>query len=133
MTVKKPKEGIILNPVNLIPRILSSQYDYVTIKDGSSPLDSLEVNQTIINVNDSLRQSNSSKYKTFATVGILVSSLVFVLGILFLGDSTSSRLGQSLNRITSFRQVVHPELPTSLWGSVVKPYPTGAFWTNLGG
>ena len=25
----------------------------------------------------------------------------------------------------------HPDPPTALWGSVTKPYPTGAFWTNL--
>ena len=25
----------------------------------------------------------------------------------------------------------HPEPPTQYWGNVVKPYPTGAFWSNL--
>jgi hypothetical protein len=30
-----------------------------------------------------------------------------------------------------FEIISHPDPPTSLWGNVVKPYPTGAFWTNL--
>ena len=41
------------------------------------------------------------------------------------------KLGGTLSRITAFRQVQHPETPGALWGVVTKPYPTGAFWTNL--
>ena len=30
-----------------------------------------------------------------------------------------------------FEYVEHPMPPSSYWGSIHKPYPTGAFWTNL--
>jgi len=33
--------------------------------------------------------------------------------------------------IAPFKNAMHPDPPTGLWGNVVKPYPTGAFWTNL--
>ena len=34
-------------------------------------------------------------------------------------------------KLIPYSTVSHPEPPSSLWGNVVKPYPTGAFWTNL--
>lgn len=37
----------------------------------------------------------------------------------------------TLSKTTTFKVVSHPEPPTPFWGAVVKPYPTGAFWTNL--
>lgn len=37
--------------------------------------------------------------------------------------------GTSMN--IPFDSIDHPMPPSSYWGSVVKPYPTGAFWTNL--
>ena len=40
-------------------------------------------------------------------------------------------LQTSLIRAIPFKIISHPEPPNSLWGSVVKPYPTGSFWTNL--
>lgn len=40
-------------------------------------------------------------------------------------------LESSLIRSSPFRSVTHPEPPTALWGSISKPYPTGAFFTNL--
>lgn len=37
----------------------------------------------------------------------------------------------ALSKNTPYRSVAHPDPPTALWGNVVKPFPTGAFWTNL--
>ena len=34
-------------------------------------------------------------------------------------------------RTIPFESIIHPMQPSSYWGSVTKPYPTGAFWTNL--
>jgi endo-1,3(4)-beta-glucanase len=30
-----------------------------------------------------------------------------------------------------FANVAHPDTPNALWGTTARPYPTGAFWTNL--
>jgi endo-1,3(4)-beta-glucanase len=40
-------------------------------------------------------------------------------------------MGASLVRNIPFKVITHPDPPNSLWGVVTKPYPTGAFWTNL--
>lgn len=45
--------------------------------------------------------------------------------------STIPLLSATLGKAIPFKIVSHPEPPTSLWGNVVKPYPTGAFWTNF--
>lgn len=37
----------------------------------------------------------------------------------------------TLTKQIPYAQVQHPEPPSTLWGIVQTPYPTGAFWTNL--
>ena len=70
------------------------------------------------------------KYKFFAISGVFVASLIFILTIA-IAHLPTRHIEQALLRTTAFRQVVHPEPPTPFWGTVTKPYPTGAFWTNL--
>ena len=38
--------------------------------------------------------------------------------------------GASANWVP-FEARTHPDTPTKLWGSVKRPFPTGAWWTNL--
>jgi endo-1,3(4)-beta-glucanase len=58
-----------------------------------------------------------------------IALLVTAAGFLYL-PYTSLNIYQSLQRIP-FRSVVHPVIPSSIWGSTLFPYPTGAFWTNF--
>ena len=37
----------------------------------------------------------------------------------------------TFNPLQILTNTKHPETPSSLWGSVSRPYPTGAWWTNL--
>jgi len=69
------------------------------------------------------------KYKLFAASGIIIAAFIFILTILMSAGTAFPQ--QSLLRTIIFKQVLHPEPPTKYWGSVSKPYPTGAFWTNL--
>ena len=70
------------------------------------------------------------KYKLFAASSIFIAAFIFILTIL-MSARTAFPAEQSLLRTIIFKQVLHPEPPTKYWGSVSKPYPTGAFWTNL--
>ena len=40
-------------------------------------------------------------------------------------------MASTLTKAIPLKVVTHPEPPNGLWGNVVKPYPTGAFWTNF--
>lgn len=57
---------------------------------------------------------------------LLVVSLV---GIWYTHVSTPE--GSSLSESNPYMPVHHPDPPTSYWGNVKAPYPTGAFWTNM--
>ena len=76
--------------------------------------------------------------KIFAYLGVIIifTTLLFHYNP-FSSSYTVNELGlmnvgvvNSLQK--SFKQINHPLSPnTMLWGIVTKPYPTGAFWTNL--
>jgi len=75
--------------------------------------------------------SSRSSYYGFA-FGMFCVATVFVASRTFLFNNQYPLLKQSnIAKTTPFRQTTHPDPPTSLWGSISKPYPTGAFWTNL--
>ena len=81
-------------------------------------------------VTHSLDVDDRKKYKLFAASGIFIASFIFVVTIM-MSARTAFPAEQSLLRTIMFKQVQHPEPPTKYWGTVTKPYPTGAFWTNL--
>lgn len=124
--LKDSPAGIELISGHLIPGASKSRKGYIPINENSSS--DVEKNH----LDNDLNRSDSpiSRYKTIAIRGIIISSFVFIFGLLFFGERTD-RLGQILNRTTAFKPVTHSDLPTALWGVVAKPYPTGAFWTNL--
>lgn len=123
---------IQLNPINFISRIVQSNNnnDYEIIKENNNPVDNLEINNNGI-INE--QKLKISYYQNISIVGILIASFLLTISYLSYGnnDVKMSNLSQSLTRAIAFRQIVHVEPPTSYWGSVIKPYPTGAFWTNL--
>jgi endoglucanase Acf2 len=95
----------------------------------SIPSDDSEVAKST----ESSQAISSSKFSfTIAVIGFLSSLIIFwyIFTTPFIGWR-SSILRTSLVRSLPFKQISHPEPPSSLWGSVVKPYPTGAFWTNF--
>ena len=61
---------------------------------------------------------------------LIVVSTVIVFLLCGIGANT---IGMILHngRTIPFESVIHPMQPSSYWGSVTKPYSTGAFWTNL--
>lgn len=71
--------------------------------------------------------------KSVAYVGIVsaLCLLLLVLASLAYEAQTSSLRAVLQRGPGPFKAATHPEAPSSLWGAVVKPYPTGAFWTNL--
>ena len=154
MTEHDSSGDIELNPQQLIPRFLSHRSYYTSIPDDLN-VPALNQNHTQecpqefqgefpreypneirrdllgeLSKNLPKKLSTSAKYKTLAAALFSISFLLFILATL-LTNRPENKLGLSLIRITAFRQVSHPEPPNSLWGNVVKPYPTGAFWTNL--
>ena len=124
MPEKDPSPGIEFKPIHLIPRNPFSKNGYVTINDDNSPLVTEELNTG--SRND--KKLKSSKYKLWASTGIVASILLYILVVVLYGKD---KIRESMIRITAFRQVTHPETPSPLWGVAVKPFPTGAFWTNL--
>jgi endoglucanase Acf2 len=83
--------------------------------------------QSAVNIGD-------QKQKRIKIVGLslLTLSLVIFIGSMRYRDqNVLPTLSSSLSRGSPFKIVTHPDTPTGLWGIVSKPYPTGAFWTNL--
>jgi endoglucanase Acf2 len=118
--------GIEVISCHLIPGASQYRKGYISIDENEDSPSDVEKNK----FENDLNQSDSSRYKTVGIRGIIISCFVFIFGLLFFGERTD-RLGQILNRTTAFKPVTHADLPTALWGVVAKPYPTGAFWTNL--
>jgi endo-1,3(4)-beta-glucanase len=75
-------------------------------------------------VNDS-----KSQYKRYGIIFLLLAILSLIS---FSFSINFFRLKQSIiSRTTPYKSVSHPDSPTPFWGTVTKPYPTGAFWTNF--
>lgn len=70
--------------------------------------------------------------KRLGLAGLVASLALLLLTALgMLSSARLARLRAVLSRTSPFKTVTHPETPSPLWGAVTKPYPTGAFWTNL--
>jgi endo-1,3(4)-beta-glucanase len=76
------------------------------------------------------QDSKSSNIRNYA-FAIFVAGLI-MLFVSLIGYQRSLDLGQStLSKSMPYKAGSHSEAPSLLWGTVSKPYPTGAFWTNL--
>lgn len=80
--------------------------------------------------------SNSSAtvitYPFFVIAGFII--LATVISVLYRAGFSAQGEGDlllALERNIPFERVEHPDNPTPLWGAVMKPFPTGAFWTNF--
>lgn len=62
---------------------------------------------------------------------LLLIAIPSLVTIIYSRYFSNILLQTSLSKTTSFKPITHPEAPTGYWGTVTKPYPTGAFWTNL--
>lgn len=65
-----------------------------------------------------------NRYRIVSLTAIIFSVSLIIMTI----TSYSNSMRATLNRVTAFKQVFHSEIPTVYWGTVTKPYPTGAFW-----
>lgn len=78
---------------------------------------------------------NNPKRSSFAVVMSLLMIIIAALFLEYLQYEYQRKnepfLGSPISRTIPYRTIVHPDPPTGLWGTVAKPYPTGAFWTNL--
>lgn len=75
-------------------------------------------------------KEKSRKIIKYSIYLLLASSILILCGNIF--AVKFARLHQStIMKVTPYKQTSHPDPPTSYWGTVQKPYPTGAFWTNL--
>lgn len=78
-----------------------------------------------------------AKWRVWTTIVLILSScmLLFVAfthrAIIIDRMTDAEPVLSQPNIVSAFKSIVHPDPPTSLWGNVAKPYPTGAFWTNL--
>lgn len=114
--------------MHLLPFSISRGQGYTAVDDESTVVHLPNSNSSNI---QSLDESNK-KRRNLAVLGIIFSALIFVFT--FNGNKMNKEnpsLGSIMDRSQTFKQVSHPEPPSSYWGVVTKPYPTGAFWTNL--
>eukprot|EP01041_Mallomonas_annulata_P008922 gene8922-18461_t len=79
---------------------------------------------------------NSLNKKSKGVLVVTLALLCFILSIVLISSSPKFR-NQPLMGIpipvsrVPIKVVAHTEIPSAYWGAVTKPYPTGAFWTNL--
>ena len=100
---------------------LKNRNEYQLIPD-------LEDGESIQNANHLTKSISLSKYIFLAIFSV---ALIILLAVLQ-NSSSPPVLGQPyLFKTTPYKVTMHPDPPTSFWGTVTKPYPTGAFWTNL--
>ena len=125
MPNKETLAGIVLTGSSIARGLPFLRNDYVQIKDISS---SSNTDSGASNDDDHASKS-LSKFKWLPLAFFILAAILITVGSLLRREPGS--LSQSLIRLTAFRQVTHLEPPNALWGTVVKPYPTGAFWTNL--
>lgn len=96
----------------------------------------LELDQTDVEgYIESPAQNNAAHTIIKTVLFVCVICLSLTIGIICIGSSSLNRkydiLGQTPVSRIPIKIVSHVEIPTSLWGAINKPYPTGAFWTNL--
>jgi len=60
----------------------------------------------------------------------LIISLIMIAGSTIPNTTPLQGTPVPVSRLP-VKMVTHPEIPSPYWGAVLKPYPTGAFWTNL--
>jgi endoglucanase Acf2 len=107
--------------------LTSKHIQYTSIKDVDA-ID-LEEDKQIDHISQTTKSKHSRK---FFLLSIMIIILSFVIIIIIIKPNRLFMLQQSaLIKNTPFKQTIHPDPPNSLWGTVSKPYPTGAFWTNL--
>lgn len=97
-----------------------SKYQYQSIPSGSE-----ELGEEI--------QFEENAHSTFnvAAVGFIVAVTMFLYIFLPRYKPDVVMMNASLVKNVPFKQISHPEPPSAFWGSIGKPFPTGAFWTNL--
>ena len=82
------------------------------------------------NEGDSFKVLKSRKLFFLWSPGVI---FFIALSLLFISLSAYhfNRERATLLKVNPFKAVTHPDPPTTFWGIVSKPYPTGAFWSNL--
>lgn len=83
---------------------------------------------------DSIVDSEKSTKCSSRLIGACLSLCIGIFLLLIVTFTETDKrivLSATLSRTTPYKVVSHTEPVTGLWGTVTKPYPTGAFWTNL--
>jgi endo-1,3(4)-beta-glucanase len=81
-------------------------------------------------VQDAKKSSSLPFYLASGSIMILFVLFVIIARIILPSQYLSSDLlGDSNGNILN--SIPHPMAPSTYWGTIKKPYPTGAFWTNL--
>jgi endo-1,3(4)-beta-glucanase len=106
-------------------------YTYLPVVDGG---EQKALNYVPVERADANRKSDHLRT---AGVWMLLCSMVglvfFVLPQAFVSSPAMLSAADTVDPTlqSPFKPIVHPEPPSTLWGTVSKPYPTGAFWTNF--
>lgn len=77
---------------------------------------------------DISRKNKAFLFRLISLTGILVCSVILWYFSPF-AKYNSLALEQSLS--IPYKQQYHPEAPSPLWGVITKPFPSGAFFTNM--
>ena len=103
-------------------------YDY-EVADRAEHIYGLQYPSYQSSTNPPAADTDDKTSSTWVALAAVAALLTLTVVLLSLGASGHTLHG--LSRDTAFRTQAHPEPPSILWGTVQKPYPTGAFWTNL--
>lgn len=127
-------------------QIFTNRYEQIPDHDDEIAGEGLEMgplalsdSQSEYQINNSSSSSGGRTKNTFATnhnrygtkLLLLLIAIPSLVTIIYSRYFSGLLLQTTLSKTTTFKPVVHPEGPTAFWGTVTKPYPTGAFWTNL--
>ena len=109
-----------------------TQYQSLAINDEKI-IDSEEI-EVVSHDSTPLDQILVSRKRTIWSwvLYFLIIIALFAISLYFYFTTKKSPLlGGSITKSIPYKFIMHPDPPTGLWGVVAKPYPTGAFWTNL--
>ena len=98
---------------------------------STSELTDIEERVNCESIDDKPIVKNPKRITLFVVFCILLVLITILLMEYPFQIKNEQLLGSSITRTIPFRSISHPDPPTGLWGIITKPYPTGAFWTNL--
>ena len=91
---------------------------------------SIEINPSMNEIKIAPVVNAKSNKFCFYFLSVSVSLILFTISR-YLYQNLNNNMNVTLSRIIPYKTITHPTVPTALWGTITKPFPTGSYFTNI--